>query len=243
MKSRKLKWAMIICTFSFALVLFLFSPFFNANDIVITGNNIVSEAEIRERMDISSTTNLLFYNQTAARCHLMENHYIAEVTFTRSLPGRLYIHVWERRLAAYIEQSPGTFLYIDDQGRVLEVRSTTSQALPIIEGLSFTRFALGEILDVPDSAAFNIVTQYSQLLYRHGLASRVTHINVSDTANTRILFGYVEFNVGGLRDSETKVRIIAGILDEMPEPELARGFVDLRDIHSERGEFFFVILT
>jgi len=243
MKSRVLKWALIICVLSFSIILFLISPIFNVSEIIITGNIIVAESEVRERMEISYTTNILFYNQAAARRRIIENHYIAEVIFTRSFPNRLYVQVWERRTAAYIQQSPGTFLYIDDQGRVLEIRSTTSQTLPIVEGLNFTHFALGEILDVPDSTAFNIVTQYSQLIYRHGLANRVTHINVSDTENTRILFGYVEFNVGGVSDSETKVRIIKGILEEMPEPELARGFVDLRDINSERGEFFFVILT
>jgi len=224
-------------------MLILFSPIFYLDELTITGGNTVSDAEIRERLGVGSTTNLLFFNQTAARRSLMENLYIAEVAFTRGLPNRLYVQVWERRIAAYIQQSPGTFLFIDDQGRVLEIRSSISHTLPIIEGLNFTHFALGEMLDVPDTTAFNIVTQYSQLIYRHGLACRVTHINVSDTVNTRILFGDVEFNVGGLQDSEDKVRIIAGILAEMPEAGQIRGFVDLRDINVERDEFFFVPLT
>ena len=233
---------MIIGFIAFITVLFLISPIFYTDEVIISGGNVVSDIEIRERLGVGSNTNLLFFNHTTARRNLMENLYIAEVAFTRSLPGRLYVQVWERRLAAYIEQSPGTFLFIDDQGRVLEVRSFKSQNLPVIEGLNFTHFALGEILEVPDSMAFNIVTQYAQLIYRHGLADRVTHINVSDTVNTRILFGYVEFNVGGIRDAETKVRIIAGILNEIPDTDYMRGFVDLRDINVERGEFFFVNL-
>jgi len=243
MHSKKFKCAIIICAITFVTVLFLFSPFFYLDEIIISGNSTVAQEEIRDRLGADRTTNILFFNQNAARRRIIENLYVSNVIFTRSLPGRLYVEVLERRLAAYVEQSPGTFLFLDDQGRVLEVRSSITQPLPIIEGLNFTHFALGEVLEVPDLAAFNIMTHYAHLVYRHGLVCRVTHINVSDTSNTRILFSYVEFNVGCLQDAEAKVRIIAGMLEEIPEVETIRGFVDLRDISGERGEFFFTILT
>ena len=245
MHSRKFKLAVVVGILAFAAVIFMFSPFFHLSEIVISGYNTVSRREIEERIGADFTTNLLFFNTGAARRRAMENLYIADVTFRRDLPGRLYVQVRERRLAAFVEHTPGSFLYIDEQGRVLEVRPFTAQPLPIVEGLNFTRFALGELLEVADSTAFNIVTLYAQLIYRHGLACRVTHINVSDTANTRILVGHVEFNVGGLRDAEMKVRIIVGMLDEMPEIEHVHAIVDLRnvDLRETRGEFIFEILT
>ncbi|MCL2571022.1 MAG: FtsQ-type POTRA domain-containing protein [Defluviitaleaceae bacterium] len=240
MQSRKFKVAMIICALAFIGVIILFSPFFYLEEVIIRGYNTVSRQEIEERLEITGTTNLLFFNLGSARRRLTENLYIANVEFTRRLPGTLYVEVQERRLAAYVEHTPGMFLFLDEFGRVLEVRSFTTQPLPVIEGLNFNHFALGEVLQVPDTTAFNIMTQYAQLIYRHGLVSRVTHINVSDTANTRILVGYIEFNVGGIDDAELKVRTIAGMLSEMPEAEFARGFVDLRE---NRPEIFFEILT
>ena len=240
MASRKFKISMTICGIAFAAVLFMFSPFFYVEEIVIDGNDTVSLSEIYERLGLDRTTNILLFNQSAARSRVMENLYVADVQFTRRVPGRLYVQVRERRLAAFIEHTPGSFLYIDDEGRVLEVRNFVSQPLPTVVGLNFTRFALGEILDVPDRTAFSIVTQYAHLIYRHGLACRVRYINVSDTANTRILVGYIEFNVGGIRDAETKVRAIVGMLDVMPDAEIARGDVDLREI---RSEYIFKILT
>ena len=239
MYSRKFVITIIICAIAFGAVIFMFSPFFYLREIVISGENTVTRAEITNRLEADLTTNLLFFNTRAARRRIMQNLYIADVTFTRDLPGRLYVQVRERRLAAYVEHTPGSFLYIDEQGRVLEVRPFTTLPLPVVEGLNFTNFTLGEILDVPDTTAFDIATRYAQLLYRHDLVSRVTHIDVSDTANTRILVGYIEFNVGSILDAEAKVRIIAGIMAEMPDVSLARGFVDLRET---RGEYFFEIL-
>jgi len=241
MQSRKFKVTATICVIAFTAVLIMFSPIFYLNEIIISGENTVASTDIRERLGADSTTNLLFFNINAARSRIMGNLYISDVTFTRDMVGRrLYVHVRERRLAAYVEHTPGRFLYIDEEGRVLEVRDFTTQPLPTVKGLNFTRFALGEILEVPDTTAFNIVTLYAQLIYRHGLYDRVTYINVSDTVNTRILIGYIEFNVGGIRDADLKVRTMVGILDAMPEAELARGFVDLREI---KPEYIFEILT
>ena len=240
MHSRKFKMVMIVCGIAFVLVLFLFSPFFYLDEIIISGINTVSDTEVQERLEADRTTNLLFFNTSAANRRLTENLYISDVSFTRRLPNRLYVDITERRVAAYIEHSPGTFLYIDEHGRVLEIRSFTTVPLPMVEGLNFTSFTLGEVLDVPDRTAFNIVTIYAQLIYRHGLVGSVTYINVADTANTRILVGYVEFNVGDITDAEAKVRIIAAMMQEMPEADQARGDVDLREI---RDEIFFRILT
>jgi len=240
MKNNKFVVAILIGAIAFIAVIFMFSPFFFMNEIVFSGDNVVSQGELVERLEVDSTTNLLFFNTRAARTRLMENLYIADASFRKELPGTLHVHVRERRLAAYVEHAPGSFLYIDEQGRVLEVRHFTSGTRPVVVGLNFNRFALGEVLEVPDAAAFAIATEYALHIYRHGLISRVTYIDVSDIANTRILVGYIEFNVGNKTDAESRVRVIAGILAEMPDVEFARGFVDLREI---RGEYFFEILT
>ncbi|MCL2378825.1 MAG: FtsQ-type POTRA domain-containing protein [Defluviitaleaceae bacterium] len=240
MHNRKFVTLIIICVIAFSAVVFLFSPFFYMGEIIISGDNIITQNEIMERLEVSPTTSLLFFNTRAARSRVTKNLYVADVNFRRSLPGRLYVQIRERRLAAYVEHTPGSFLYIDEQGRVLEVRSFTSGTRPIVVGLNFTRFALGEVLEVPNADAFAIATEYAQHIYHHGLISSVTYIDVSDTANTRILVGYIEFNVGGKNDAESRVRVIAGILTEMPDVEFARGFVDLRET---RGEYFFEILT
>jgi len=240
MYSRKFKAALIVCGIAFGAVLFLLSPFFHVTEVIISGLSAVDRDEVYERLEIENNTNVLFFNQRAARDRIMENLYVSNVEFTRNMGGRLYVEVHERRLAAFIEHMPGTFLYIDELGRVLEVRTGMSQPLPLIVGLNFTHFTLGEVLEVPDRTAFNIVSVYAQLLYRHGLVGRVTYVNVSDTANTRILVGYLEFNIGDARDAEDKVRNIVGILDAIPDAERTRGFVDLRD---NSTEFFLTILT
>ncbi|MCL2202454.1 MAG: FtsQ-type POTRA domain-containing protein [Defluviitaleaceae bacterium] len=236
----KFKVALAFCAVALGLVLFLFSPYFALREIVITGNGTVSRAEIEDSLDVVLGDNILIINTSAARRRVMENLYIDSVSFERVLPGRLNVTVRERRLVAYIEHTPGSFLFIDETGRVLEVRTFFTEPLPMVTGLQFSSFQLGERLDVPNRAAFGIVTQYAQALQQYGLSTLVTHIDVTDVHNTRILFNQVEFNVGDARDAEEKVRTMAEILNSLPDVASYRGFVDLREIASQ---YFLTILT
>jgi cell division septal protein FtsQ len=236
----RFKATIIICAVLLAAVGFLFSPLFGVDEIIITGNRTVSRVEIEDRLGIVPGDNILVFNTAAARRSVMENLYIDSVSFRRELPGRLYVTVRERRFIAYIEHTPGSFLFIDEIGRVLEVRTNFTEPLPVVRGLVFSSFQLGERLEVPNRAAFSIVMQYAQALQRHGLATTVTHIDVTDVYNTRVLFPNIEFNVGDARDADEKVRVMVAILENMPDEALYRGILDLREI---APQYFFTIVV
>ena len=210
-------------------MLFLVSPYFNIEDVVIQGNIRVTHSDIRDRLGVTATTNILMFNTTAARRRIEANLYIDDVIFRRDLPDRLYVTIIERRLSAYV-QYRNSFLHLDDFGRVLEVRSYISESRPILVGLEFTRFQLGEILDVENAIDFAGVVLYTQLLVTHDLIHSITYINVSDPANIRILVNYLDFHVGGIADADEKVRTIAEILNELPDAGRMRGFIDMRNI-------------
>jgi len=231
-------FAAFICSVTVVILIFLFSPFFYVESVIINGNMRVSEEEIKNFLEINEKSHLLLYNTRAAKKRILQNVYIGNVEFERVLPGRLYVNLQERRLTAFFEHSFGSFLYLDDYGRVLEVKTFFTEPLPILVGLQFTRFQLGEILEVPDSAAFNVVVQYAQLLNQYALIEKVTHINVNDSANIRIIVRNKEFNVGGVANADEKIRTIAAVLEEMPNADLIPGFMDLREV---RKEYFFEI--
>jgi hypothetical protein len=226
----RFKVSLAVCAVLLAFILFLLSPYFAVREITIIGNSTVSRAEIEDRLDVIQGDNILLINTNAARRRIMENLYVDDVSFERILPGQITVTIRERRLIAYVEHTPGSFLFIDEGGRVLEVRTFFTEPLPLVTGLQFTSFQLGERLDVPHRAAFGIVTQYALALQRHGLSQQVTHIDATDVYNTRVRFPNIEFNVGNARDADEKVRVMADILLRMPDLVSYRGFVDLREI-------------
>lgn len=232
-------FAVAVCAVTLVVLLFLFSPYFYVTDVHIVGNSRVSDEEIAARLEIDGSTHMLLYNTRAARRRLMENMYVGDVEFERIMPGRINVTITERRLTAYFEHMPGSFLFLDDHGRVLEVNTFFTEPLPVLEGLRFTSFRLGEILEVPDVAAFSVVVQYAQLLNHHGLIDRVSHMNVADSANIHIIIDRnMVFNVGGISNADEKVRTIIAILDTFPDAGRIPGFIDLREI---APQYFFEI--
>ena len=219
----------IIATPTLLTLIFLFSPYFHIESVVIEGNYRVTDDEIRTRLGIRDNTHILLFNARAARTEILQNMYVDDVHIERVLPGRVVVSISERRLTAYVEHMPGSFLFLDDYGRVLEVRTYFFEPLPVLEGLYFTRFRLGEVLEVPDAASFNVIVQYAQLLNQHGLIDRISRINVADSANIRIVVENIEFNVGGVSQADEKVRTIIEVLAAHPGVGIVPGFVDLRE--------------
>ena len=220
------------------VLVFLASPMFHISRVTIDGNISTPDEEIIGRLRIHDTTNLVFFSTSAARDRLMENLFIGNVTFRRQLPNVLHVEIYERRLMGYVEHM-GFYLYLDDFGRVLDIRSYMLDPRPLLTGLNIRSFQLGEPIDVPDTVALHAVVHYSLLLYYHELIDRVTHMDVSDTNNIRILVNYWEFNVGGVIGADEKLRVMIAMLEAMPDYDMMRGRTDLRELGSH---FFFEIL-
>jgi len=233
-KDKKFIIALVLCSVVLTAVLILVSPLFHIQEVVIQGNNRISTSDIKERLGVSSSSNILLLNTRNARRRIMGNLYIGDVSFRRDLPGHLYVTVFERRPSAYVMHMENV-LVLDDFGRVLDVRTYFRETLPLLVGLQFTRFQRGEILDVSNATDFDSVVLYTQLLINYDLIHNISHINVSDPDNIRILVNYLEFHVGGDADADEKVRAIVEVLNRLPDAGRMRGIIDIRE---SRSEFF-----
>jgi len=215
-------------------VLFLISPYFNFVEVTVVGNYQISTEEILERSGLNRTANFFLFNTRRAGYDIMENHYIDQVIFNRTFPGYLEVIIRERFISGYIEFQEGMFLYIDENGRAIEVRSYMEDELPIISGLRFTQVHMGEILEVENPEAFNTVVVFARLLNQHGLAGIISQLDVSDVNNTRIRLYNIEVNFGDTQNAQEKVLTLREIVDVWPAVRDAIGFLDLRNPGSEQ---------
>jgi hypothetical protein len=235
-----LKIALAVSGVIIAAAGFALSPYFHITEVDIQGYETISREEIHARSGIEANTNLLFYNTKEGARSILKNPYADSAVFEKKRPGAISITIRERRVCGYVEYLRGHYLYIDENGRVLEVNTYLRESLPVVTGLKFDHFSLGEILQVEDSSAFKTVVQYAWLFNRHNMADMVSRIDVSDGTNTKIQIHNLEFNVGDDRGTDEKIRTIAEILDKLPNAETIRGFVDMKEI---RERYVLTILT
>jgi len=237
--TNKLKIAMAVGLIALAVALFLVSPFFAVGEVIISGYYRVSHDEIYEHLNISPSTNIFFFRRNSAIERIKSNLYIQDVEIRRALPRHVYVDVRERNLAAYIEHMPNSFLFLDENGRVIDISSTITEPFPVVRGLHFTRFRLGELLEVPDPTAFSAVVRYTQILTYHELIDRISFIDVSDTSNIRILIYNLEFNVGTVHNADEKIRTLIAQIEAFPNSYRVSANIDLRVI---RHEYFWWII-
>ena len=122
----------------------------------------------------------------------------------------------------------GAYLYIDDEGRVLEIKSSYTEPLPLIKGLSFDEFTLGQVIETDNPEALDVMVRISQAMTKYDLLDLVVELDVSDPDQIKAYVNQVEINLGDISDYDAKIRTMAEIIREIPEQD--RGTLDLSDL-------------
>ncbi len=113
----------------FAYFFFLHMPYFNLQQIDVTGNRRLSYGEVVEASDLQLGANLLTLDLKNIVAGLKRNAWIRSAVVHRRFPGQLIIEIEERRPRAILAAEK--IYYVDDQADI------------------FTKLAPGDSVDYP----------------------------------------------------------------------------------------------
>ena len=122
----------------------------------------------------------------------------------------------------------GSYLYIDEYGRVLEINKEMAKALPVVTGLQFDSFVVGETIDADNKKAFDIMVDVAQLMNKYELLDIVVKIDVSDTDKIMAFVNKIEINLGDMSNGDQKIRTMAEVVKNIASND--RGTLDLSDL-------------
>lgn len=206
----------------------LFSPLFAVKEIRAESAEHFTTTELAEMISLAHGDNLILFGKGKAEKILEQDPYIAEAKLKAQLPNTMVIQVKERKARGYVSFM-GAYLYIDEEGRVLETQTTYHEALPIVTGLKFDSFLLGEVLPVENKDSLQVVLQMSQLMKKYNLLDIVVEIDVTDPKDVYANVNKVLIHLGDMKDADQKVRIMGEIMKTIPKED--RGTLDLRDLN------------
>ena len=218
----------------------LLSPIFALKSIAAEGASHYSTAELCEKIGLSKGDNILFFGRGRAAKTLEEDPYIADAKLSLRLPDTIVIKVKERKVRGYVPYM-GAYLYIDEGGRVLDVQEACREALPMVKGLEFTNFTLGEVVPVENPEALDVVLNISQLMEKYELLDLVVEIDVSNPKSIHAYVNQVEILLGEMENGDTKIRYMAEIMKTIPKED--RGTLDLSALDKPGGTVVFRYLT
>lgn len=198
------------------LIYILLSPLFNIKDVTVTGNNKLSRKEIISLSEIRTEENIFKTSKNDIKNKIKTNPYVENVKIRRKLPDKVEIIVVER-VATYMLPFANSYVYINNQGYMLEITSKKAN-LPIITGFSTPEENLheGERLLSEDLVKLGEVLQIIESANANGIQELITKIDMSNRQDYTIMLEKEKklVHMGDVSNLSTKMSYINKIIQD-----------------------------
>ena len=234
-KQAKIVFGMIL--FVVGVILLLCSPIFDIRNIEVSGNSKNSNEKIISFSGLELHTNIFKFNKGFVKENIKENAYIENVEVTRKLPSTVQIEIEERE-AKYMLQFADSYVYINNQGYMLEI-SNEKLDMPILIGFTtdLSNIKAGNRINVTDLNKMNMVIKIYEAAKSNGLGELITKIDISNEKNYTIILEKEGKTVylGDCSELNTRILYLKSIL-ETSQGKSGELFLNV-DLNSQEAYF------
>lgn len=170
-------------------IYYLTTPVFNIANVEVYGNEKNSiETYISLSKINLGTTNIFAITNNSVGKNIKENSYVKEVEMKRKLPNTIQLYITEREVAYQIEYT-GKYIYLDNQGYILEI-SEDKKDVPTIKGFSTLKgnINVGQRLIDEDLIKLNVVAKFINYCKYNTIENKLTDIDVTEDTNYTMYF-------------------------------------------------------
>lgn len=214
-----------------SIVLLLLSPLFNIKTIEVRGSKHYKEDDLIEASDLefgangfrtigSSLGNILKFRYGNAEKKILEGRpYIKSAEARYILPDKIVINIVERNPAGVVPFY-GSYLIVDNESYVLEsLDKIDGYSLPLIKGLDFESFELGQALMLEDYEKFQSAMKITEEIAKSDqaddfkLLEKIDYIDISNPARVLLLYeSRIIVNLGDLTDLSYRLDFLKQVL-------------------------------
>ena len=192
------------------------SPLFNIKEINVTGNSKLSKEEIISLSELKTDENTFRVSKKNIKNKVKANAYIENVKIRRKLPDKVEIIVVER-VATYMIPFANSYIYINNQGYMLEITSQKAE-MPAIVGISTPEEELheGQRLISEDLVKLGEVLQIMESANANELVDLITKIDISNRQDYILTLENEKkaIHLGDVSNLSTKMAYVKKILND-----------------------------
>lgn len=192
------------------------SPLFNIKEINVTGNSKLSKEEIISLSELKTDENTFKVSKKNIKNKVKANAYIENVKIRRKLPDKVKIIVVER-VATYMIPFANSYIYINNQGYMLEITSQKAE-MPAIVGISTPEEELheGQRLISEDLVKLGEVLQIMESANANELVDLITKIDISNRQDYILTLEKEKkaIHLGDVSNLSTKMAYVKKILND-----------------------------
>lgn len=219
------KYIIIAICLLFVLMIFAYQ-LFNANTITVVGNKIYSEEIIKNLVGIHEKTNLFVYKLASKEIRLGEYPYIENIDIKYRSFNYVELIVSEKTIISYIPYM-GKYLCLDKDGIVIDYTGDLQLDIPIVHGLSFNHFIIGDKLFGDDPEIFGAILEIAHKMNKFDLKIDYIDFNYNDPEQIVLKIDKISIVIGDINNINRKFELLQGLLHKLPEG--SEGIIDLHD--------------
>ena len=166
-----------------AMVLVGMSGAFTISEIVVEGNETLSQEQIISFSGIEKGMNLFAVSKRGVVRKIKENSYVDTVEVKRCLPNKIRLRIQERK-AEYALPLGNSFVYIDRNGYVIEISDRFS-GIPILAGFvtDLSQIKENDRLVESDYQAMKTLAKIRKTAGNHEIGGLISKMDISDQEN------------------------------------------------------------
>lgn len=209
-----LKWTSLAIVVAGTIAFAMLSPMFNISKILVQGNEEATTSEIIGLAEIETGANIFRINKKEIENKIKQNGYVEDISIKRILPATIELTIKERE-ASFIIQYGSGYVYINNQGYILEISNIKKQ-IPIILGIKTPneQFVEANRLEEVDLRKLGNVLKIMSVAQVNDIANLITTIDISDDNDYKLNFEseQKEAHLGDCSDLETRILYLTAIL-------------------------------
>lgn len=134
------------------------------------------------------------------------------------------LYVYDKTVSGCIKYM-GQYVYFDKEGRVLESLPRRRKDVPVVTGIKFGDFAIGEKFKVEDETLFDAIMNVSQLISHYKTSVKRIHINDGDIT---LYSGNVQVHLGKKKLYNDQFAALSEVLEITGKKKLS-GTIDIEN--------------
>lgn len=221
-KRKKYAFYSVLMTFFVVLIAVVsLTVFFNVGEVIVTGNEYYSKAEIIEVSGLREGQNMFRLNKFKIIDNMCEKMpYLNNVSIDRHLPVKIEIIVEECKPYFYSEVE-GKYYLLDENLKVLENVEQKPEKLPTVTGLENVAFEINKVITDENGVCSRLSMLCNALKENLG-DDCVTGIDVSTSYEMKFTYqDRIEVIVGTAEKIDYKLELVKHVIQDNLSNEIA----------------------
>ena len=215
---------------SIAVAVFLCYFIFHLDTVKVDGTEYYTDEEIRNAVfvrDFSDNEIMFFIYEKLFGVNTLP--FVEEIEAEYHNPRSMTLHVYDKKISGCINYL-GQYVYFDKDGIVLQTIPEQIEGIPVVTGINFGNFTVGQPFQVADDSVFDSIMNVSQQISHYSIP--VDEIKVSDGA-IRLVIASLKVDLGKKKRYDDALADLAGVIEKAQEENIKlKGTINMENYQS-----------